>query len=159
MTDQHTTQDNANTKPVTTAAWKKSAFHTIRCHSGAYVTIRIPDLPALIEAGDIPQNLLDVALKVAGGQLAGEQQAPSLDLISQSKAFTDVVVLKSVTEPKITEADLPDIPYEDKQLIVEIATRQRDVDAEGHYLAGLETSEKFRRFRRIGEFHPSLADY
>jgi hypothetical protein len=32
------------------------------------------------------------------------------------------------------------------------------VDAEGHYLSGLETSEKFRRFRRIGEFDPILAD-
>lgn len=160
MTDtQHTTEENVNAQVASPAAWKQAGNHVIRLHSGAYVKIRIPDLPAMIEAGHIPNNLLDVALKIAGG---AQPKEVNKELIAQSAAFTDVMVTKTVIEPRVgdgeDEINVRDIPVEDKQLIVEIATRQRDVDAEGHYLSGLETSEKFRRFRRIGEFDPLLAE-
>jgi hypothetical protein len=160
MTDhQHTTDETKDQALATAAAWKQAGNHTIRLHSGAYVKIRIPDLPAMIEAGSIPNNLLDVALAIAGG---AQPKEVNKELIAQSKEFTDVMVEKTVIAPRIgpgeDEIDIKDVPVEDKQLIVEIATRQRDVDAEGHYLSGLETSEKFRRFRRIGEFDPILAD-
>lgn len=154
MTEQ-TTEQNTDVKPVSASSWKKAGVHTVRLHSGAFVKIRIPDLPALIESGHIPQNLIQVAI----GMATGEDQKPSVELIAQSREFTDLMTLKSVVEPKITAEDLDDIPYEDKQLIVEIATRQRDRDAEGTHIGGLETSEKFRRFRRIGEFDPMLADF
>ncbi len=149
-----TQQEETKAKTTTKAGWKRSALHNIMLHSGARVTIRIPDLPAMIEAGHIPQNLIEVAIGMANGS----EQKPSVELVGQAREFTDLMTLKSVVEPEITAADLPDIPYEDKQLILEIATRQRDVDAEGSHIAGLETSEKFRRFRRIGEFDPLLAD-
>jgi hypothetical protein len=156
---KHTTEENAASAVTSPSGWKKAGTHVIRLHSGAYVKIRIPDLPTLIEAGHIPNNLLDVALAIAGGQ---QPKEVNKDLIMQSAEFTDLMVAKTVIEPRIgpgdDEIDVKDVPVEDKQLIVEIATRQRDVDAEGHYLSGLETSEKFRRFRRIGEFDPILAD-
>jgi hypothetical protein len=155
---QGSTADNANVKPTTTRGWRKAAFHTILLPSGEYVEIRIPDLPALIEAGHIPQNLLDAALRVAGS--SGQNQTPSKDLIVQQREFTDILVTKMVVSPKLTPEDLdPEtgIPYEDKELLVEIGTRQRDLDAEGSHIAGLEKSEKFRRFRRLGEFDPALA--
>ena len=155
---QGTTDDNANVKTATARGWRKAAVHTIRVPSGEYVEIRIPDLPALIEAGHIPQNLLDAALRVAGS--SGRDQQPSKELIVQQREFTDLLVMKMVVSPKLTEADLdPEegIPYEDKELLVEIGTRQRDLDAEGSHIAGLEKSEKFRRFRRLAEFDPALA--
>lgn len=135
------------------AGWKKAAKHYPLCPSGARVGIRIPDLPALIEAGDIPQHLLEAALGVASG---GEDTKPTVDLIKQQREFTDILVMMTVVEPSLKEADLPDVPYEDKEFLVAVATRQRDVDAEGEHIGGLSKSERFRRFRGLGEFDPAL---
>jgi hypothetical protein len=147
-------ETEAARKPGTAAGWKKSAVHTVTLPSGFVAKIRIPDLPALIESGAIPQGLTDVAISVASGM---KPERPTADLIAQQRKFTDVLVMKAVVEPALSEDDLSDIPFEDKEMIVEISTRQIDFDAEGHHLAGLEKSAKFRQFRRIGEFDPSLA--
>lgn len=140
-------------KPVTLAAWKKAASHYPLLPSGVRVGIRIPDLPALIEAGQIPQHLLDVALGIA----AGEDEKPSVELIKTQREFTDKLVQLTVVEPTLSEDDLKEIPFEDKDFIVSVATRQRDLDAEGEHLAGLTKSDKFRRFRRLGEFDSDVA--
>lgn len=146
------------TEPVETSAsktgWKKAAYHNILLMSGVRVEIRIPDLPALIEAGEIPQNLLEAALGIAKGQAT----EPSAALIAQQREFTDLIVLKTVTSPKLTEADLADIPYEDKEMLVQIATRQRDLDAEGEHIGGLTKSDKFRRFRGLGGVDEDVED-
>jgi hypothetical protein len=141
-----------NNSPVTLAGWKKAAKHYPLLPSGVRVGIKIPDLPALIEAGSIPQHLLDAALGVA----AGEEQRPTRELIIQQREFTDRLVMIAVVEPSLSESDVKDIPYEDKEFIVAVATRQRDLDAEGEHIAGLTKSEKFRRFRGLGEFDPTL---
>lgn len=145
--------------PTTTsaAAWKRLAIHTVTLHSGAVVDIRIPDLPKLIEAGAIPQNLVDSALRVAGAAQRGTPESPDASLIIQEGQFQDVLVQKTVVNPKIDDELVKEIPVEDKEIIVEIATRQRDRDAVGDHIAGLDTSEKFRKFRRIGEFDPLVA--
>lgn len=148
--------DEAGPKATTAAQWKKSAVHYPLLPSGTRIGLKIPDLPALIEAGQIPQHLLDAAIGVAGGTTP---DAPTKELIAQQREFTDLVVQISVVDPKLTDADVKDVPYEDKELIVSLATRQRDLDAEGEHIAGLSTSEKFRRFRGLGEFNSPLADY
>ncbi len=137
----------------TVAAWKKAGLHTPLLPSGSRVTIRIPDLPRLIETGKIPNHLLDAALGVAAND---EDAQPTKELITQQREFTDSLVLLTVVEPKLTEADMEDVPYEDKEMIVAFATRQRDLDAEGEHLAGLTKSDKFRKFRLLGEFDPAL---
>jgi hypothetical protein len=147
------TEQDQQPKAVSLAAWKKQAEHHPTLPSGATVGIRIPDLPRLIETGVIPNHLTDAALSVAAG---GSDDAPTRELIVQQREFTDLLVLQTVVEPKLSEADLESIPYEDKEMIVQIATRQRDLDALGEHLAGLTTSEKFRRFRRLGEFNTPL---
>ena len=141
-------------KAGSAAGWKKAAVHTVTLPSGFVAKIRIPDLPALIEAGSIPQQLMDVAISVATG---ARPEKPGVELIGQMREFNDVLVTKTVVEPEITPELVKEIPFEDKEMIVEIATRQIDFDAEGNHLAGLEKSEKFRQFRRIGEFDPALA--
>lgn len=137
-------------EPVTKAAWKKAAFHSVLCPSGATVGIRIPDLSAMIENGDIPNSLIEVAI----GTALGTAPEPSVELVAKQREFTDLTVMRTVVEPKLNEEDLSDIPTEDKEFLVSIATRNRDVDAEGNHIAGLDKSERFRRFRRIGEFEP-----
>jgi hypothetical protein len=150
------TEKDPQKTAVSLAAWKKQASHYPLLPSGARVGIRIPDLPLLIETGVIPNHLADAAIAVAGG---GSDQPPTKDLIVQQREFTDLLVLQTVVEPKLTEADVKEVPYEDKEMLVQIATRQRDLDAEGEHLAGLSTSEKFRRFRQLGEFKPTLEGY
>ena len=140
--------DQTDQKATSLAAWKKAASHYPLLPSGVRVGIRIPDLPALVESGEIPNHLVEVALGVA----SGEDKTPSIDLIKQQRSFTDIVVKLTVVEPKLSDEDLKEIPFEDKDMIVAIATRQRDLDAEGEHLAGLTKSTKFRRFRGLGEF-------
>src|SRR5688500_5267351 len=113
-------------KPVTAAQWKKNAIHPITLHSGSVVEIKIPDLPQLIEAGTIPQNLLDAALEVtAAVNRSGSPESPTKEMIIQEGHFKNKLVELTVVNPKITEEDVRDIPAEDKELITEIATRQR----------------------------------
>ncbi len=138
---------------VSVAGWKKAAKHYPLCPSGVRVGIRIPDLAAMIEAGDIPQHLLEVALGVA---MSGTEVKPTVELIKQQREFTDILVGLTVVEPKLSKTDLGEIPYEDKEFLVSVATRQRDVDAEGEHIGGLSTSEKFRRFRGLAEFDSGL---
>lgn len=133
---------------VTVSAWKKAATHYPLLPSGVRVGIQIPDLAALVESGEIPNDLVEVALGVA----SGEDTKPSVELIKQQKEFTDLLVLRTVVDPKLDEDTVKFIPFEDKDFLVSIATRQRDLDAEGEHLAGLTRSDKFRRFRRLGEF-------
>lgn len=140
---------------ATKTGWKKAAVHTICLPSNVYVDIRIPDLPALIEAGEIPQNLLDTAIQVA----TGTEVKPSKELLIQQRQFTDRLVQLSVVDPKLTDEDLPDIPFEDKEMIVAIATRERDFDALGHQLAGLHKSEDFRKFRGLDRLDTGVEDY
>lgn len=149
-----TTADNEGRAIVSKAAWKKNAVHTIVTHSGSVVRVRIPDLAKLIEVGTIPQNLLDVAMGVA----MDPQAKPGRELMATQREFTDLVTMVTVVEPKIEEADVADIPYEDKEMLVEIATRNRNLDAEGSHIAGLDKSEKYRRFHRVGEFSPTVED-
>jgi hypothetical protein len=66
-------------------------------------------------------------------------------------------VAATVTQPKITPADVDALPVEDREYLVAVAFRRRDVDAEGEHYAGLNTSEKWRRFRLRDEFDPALA--
>jgi hypothetical protein len=146
--------ENGNQPKATTkAAWTKAATHTVRCPSGVYVEIKIPDLPALIEAGTIPQHLLEAAI---GAAAPSAVDTPTVDLIAKEREFTDVLVALTVVNPSITEEDARNLPYEDKEMIVGLAMRKRDWDAEGEVIGGLMTSEKFRRFRGLGEFDATL---
>ena len=155
------TPKSESTNAVTLASWKRSAQHYPLCPSGVRVGIRIPDLSEMIETGQVPNHLIDAALGNAFKDLK-EGETPSQEDIKKSLAvdreFTDLMLLKTVVEPKLTEADLRDIPTEDRDFLVAIATRARDVDAEGEHLGGLSSSEKFRKFRGIGDFDSSLED-
>lgn len=145
-------------KPVTTVdEWAAAGGHEVLCPSGVRVTIKVPDLAALIESGELPQNLLDAALATASKVSKGQDQEPSKDLIAKERQFTDFLVSITVVKPSLTVEQASKVPFEDKEMIVAIATRQRDTDAEYQQIGGLSASENWRRFRRVGEFDPALA--
>lgn len=127
--------------------WKQNKVHLITLPSGSKVKISLPDLPNLVRTGGIPNKLIDVALSVANGEARVTREA-----MEEQSEFYNALTAITVVEPKITEEQVAagDIPIEDKDVIVEFATRQRDMDAVGHHIGGLETQESFRRFRSIG---------
>lgn len=131
---------------VSKADWKKAAVHNVLLPSGVRVDVKVIDLPRLVETGQFPQHLLDVALKEASG---GEKTTPSIELIQQQREFTDLIVRMAVVEPALDPEDMDEVPFEDKAMILDIATRQRDYDAEGAHIGGLDSSERFRKFRRF----------
>lgn len=147
------TEVNEN-QPVTLAGWKKAATHTVLCPSGMRVGVKIPDLPALIEIGEVPQHLLEAAIGMAK---SGDEQALTVESVAQQREFTALLVLKTVVDPVITEADLKEIPFEDVEFLVSIATRARDIDAEGEHIGGLSSSARFRAFRGLEDSIESLA--
>lgn len=137
--------DETQTKTTSLAGWKKSKRHTITLPSAAVVDIEVPDLPELVKTGGIPNDLVDIAIGVAAGKKVTRE-----DILQQADFFNKLCAL-TVVEPKVAEEDFASgaLPFEDKEMLVEIATRQRDLDAVGHHLAGLEKSKSFRTLRGI----------
>lgn len=132
----------AKTK-ATLAGWKKAKRHTVLLPSGFEAEIEIPNLPLMIKTGAIPNNLLDAALG------AIEQQAITPALIKEQSDFFELLVSTMVKEPVLTPEDVQEIPFEDVEMLVELGTRQRDVDAVGQHIGGLHTSKDWRVFRGL----------
>lgn len=130
----------------TVQQWKRAGVHDVTLNSGFECQVRIPDIPRLIKAGEIPNELVEVSVKAAQGVLAIDRE-----LLEQQADFAIKLVPLTVVEPKITEEDVAsgNIPYEDIELIMELATRQRDVDAVGKHLGGLEKVASFRALREL----------
>lgn len=127
----------------TASGWKSAKRHSVTLPSAFEVEIEVPNLPQLVKTGQLPNELVTEALNTAAtGNLTPEVIASQADFYNKLVAFT-------VKEPAITEEDVPDLPFEDIELLVEIATRQRDVDALGHHLAGLDKVADWRKFRGL----------
>lgn len=125
----------------TLAGWKKAKRHTVQLPSGFEVEVEIPNLPLMIKTGTIPNHLIDAALG------AIEQQQVTPELIKEQSDFFELLVSTMVAEPKLTVEDVREVPFEDVELLVELGTRQRDIDAVGNHIGGLHTSKEWRQFR------------
>lgn len=133
-------------KATTLAAWKKNANHTVTLASGTEVEMKIPNLPELVAAGEFPNHLVDTAIQVASGE-----RKVSAEEIAQQAEFYRELVSRAVVNPTLAPEDVKDLPFEDVELISAIATRQRDVDALGHHIAGLDNNADWRKFRGIDD--------
>ncbi len=129
---------------TTLAAWKKAGIHTITLATGIEVDIKLPNLPELVSAGEFPNHLVEVAINVA----SGESKVTAEEIKAQAEFYRELVS-KTLVAPKLTPEEVKDVPFEDIELIAAIATRQRDVDALGEHIAGLDKSEQWRKFRGI----------
>jgi len=128
------------------ASWKKSKVHeNITTPSGSVISLQIPNLPALVRAGQLPNHLIEVATGVSNGSTA-----ITPELFGKQAEFTNKLVSLAVVDPELTEEEVEEVvPYEDQEFIVEIATRQRDLDAVGRHIGGLHTQDEFRKFRNL----------
>lgn len=138
----------ASKKQKTLEEWNSSAVHEdVTLPSGFSVDLTIPNLPQMIASGAIPNSLVDVAI----GIQTGSGRVPGREVIEQSVEFAAKIVATTVKNPVVTEQDVLDnkLPYEDIEMLVEIATRQRDLDAIGRHIGGLDKLQEFRTFRHL----------
>lgn len=138
--------------PRTVASWGKRKPHDIVLPSGMEVTIEIPNLPKIIKGGDLPNHLISAAVQQVNAQKVTEE------MIKSQWDYYKFLLLVAVKDPQITEDDLDSdvIPYEDIEMLVEIATRQRDMDATYQHIGGLDKLEAFRRARGIPDGDAAL---
>lgn len=148
---------NAAPKVTTADDWggtdKKdgAGIHYPLLPSGVRVKLRLPDLPELIASDQLPNNLVDIAVKVAQGD-----KSVTIEAIKSQPAFYKFVVQHSVLAPEVTDDLYAKLPVEDKEMIVALATRQTDLDAEYKHLGGLESSERWRKFRGLEDIYEDV---
>jgi hypothetical protein len=131
------------TQKRTAAAWKGAKRHTITLPSGFEVGIEIPNIPLLVKTGQLPNELVAEALTtIQAGKLTPE-------VIIQQAEFYNKLLPVTVKEPAITEEDVAGLPFEDVEMLAEIATRQRDLDATGSHVGGLNSNKEWRTFRGL----------
>lgn len=136
--------------------WKKQAVHPhVVLPSGAVISVKIPNLAALAQSGEIPNELVDIA--TATSNMASPEDVPK-DALEKLAKLQDYLVTLTVVEPAITEADVKDLPAEDIPFLSEIAYRQRDIDAVGRSIAGLDRVTKYARFRDDSDRDEALLD-
>lgn len=132
-------------------AWKKAGIHTVTLPSGVEVKIRIPNLAKMAQAGELDNDLLQYAVPNLPAddseEPTPEQKKENLTKLAN---FHQWLVSKTLVEPELTPEEVKEtVPTPDLEVLVELASRRRDMDVVGHQIGGLEVSADFRKFRGI----------
>ncbi len=144
MTDAQTQEPR---KPTSKTAWKKAKVHEgVRLPSGAVVSVQLPNLLQMLKGGNVPNELVDVAIQFADTQDVSDPEQRR-KLLEDQWDFVKWIVPLTLVDPEITSDDVDDLPIEDLELIAALAGRTTDVDAVGNHLGGLHTSREWRQFR------------
>jgi len=146
------------TQKTTKTSWKKAAVHEdVTLPSGTVVSIKLPNLSLMLKTGNIPNSLVEAAVEMQNATSRGTAEITQ-EMIEQQWDYYSFLVSKTVVEPAITQEEVVDIPAEDVEMLVEFATRQRDIDAVYRHIAGLDKMESFRRFRGVSSGLEGLED-
>lgn len=151
-------------------SWRGRSLHTIGLPSGQMVRIRVPGIATLIEEGELPEDLVDIALEElthdggATGAIAAEVQDPTvgrdrvLRRLAELGRFQRALVRASVVEVEqdgefipveLSEEDVAGdaaLPEADLAMIAEIVQRLRGYDARGVRI-GVEPLDRWEAFR------------
>lgn len=168
-----TKKTNAPTAPPPSlAAWQARALHTITLPSGQQVRIRIPGIATLLEHGDMPDDLVELALLEltseggATAALAGDlsqasengARSEALARIARYGEFQRHLVCAAIVavgtapgafeEVTLTPETLTALalPEDDLALVAEIVQRLRAHDARGVRI-GVEPLDRWATFR------------
>ena len=134
---------------TTKTQWFKAKRHEgVTLPSGTVVTVQIPNLPLMLKTGQLPNQLVEAAVSQQNLAAKGNLEV-TREMIEEQWDYYSFLVSKTVAEPELTQEEVAEIPAEDVEMLVEIATRQRDMDAVYRHLAGLEQQETFRQFRGL----------
>jgi hypothetical protein len=146
-----------STTKTTKTSWKKAAIHEgVTLPSGTVVSIKLPNLGLLLKTGQIPNTLIDAAVKAQNA--SAESVEITREMIEEQWDFASFLVSRTVVEPEITQEEVDDIPAEDVEMLVEFATRQRDIDAVFRHIGGLDKLDSFREIRGVGSGSEDLED-
>lgn len=127
------------------ARWKrKGQAQEITLHSGEKVKIKIPDVPEMLRAGEVPNELIAAVQEARDDTSAG---GFDLDKVKEATDYMRWLVSVTVTDPVLTPEDVPELPVLDRDMILEFALRQRDRDSVGHQLYGMEKVSEWKSFR------------
>lgn len=147
-------------KPTSKSGWKKAGVHTVTLPSGVVVGIRIPNLAAMAQAGELDNDLLQYAVpdlpKDDSEEPTPEQKKANLTKLAN---FHQWLVSKTLVEPALSPEEVKEtVPTPDLEVLVELASRRRDMDVTGHHIGGLEASADFRKFRGIDSSESDFLD-
>lgn len=123
---------------------KRKEGGKITLPTGTQVRIEVPDLVELLAQGHVPNPLVKFALEATESLQTGLDV--DMDKIKEAAEFMRWVVAVTVKDPEIEPSDVPEIDAMDTAMVLEFAMRQRQVDAVGHQLHGLEKIQDWRRF-------------
>lgn len=147
---------------TTKTEWQQAGVHTVTLPSGAVVDIRIPNLAQMAQAGELDNELLQYAIPDAPQleepekELTADEKKANLTKLAQFHAW---LVSKTLVDPAVTPEEVPSVvPTPDLEVLVELASRRRDMDVVGHHIGGLEVSAEFRKFRGIDSGESDFLD-
>lgn len=141
----------SQTSTTSKSAWKKAGVHTVTLPSGAVVNIRIPNLAQMAKAGELDNDLIQYAVPSLptdpDEEPTPEQKQENLTKLAN---FHNWLVSQTLVDPALTPDEVQEtVPTPDLEVLVELASRRRDMDVTGHHIGGLEASAEFRKFRGI----------
>lgn len=140
---------------TTKTSWFKAKRHDgVTLPSGTVVSIELPNLSLMLKTGQIPNVLVDAAVEMQNAATRGVEV--TREMIESQWDFYSFLVSKTVVEPEVSPEEVEHIPAEDVEMLVEFATRQRDIDAVYKHIAGLDKMESFRKFRSLDGGIPGL---
>jgi len=152
------------------SVWQARSVHTITCPSGQRIRIRIPGIATLLEHGDLPDDLTEIALlelsavNGATGELAQQlastngNRAEILERVRQYGQFQRELVRAAVVAVESAPNEWQDVtltmddigggslPEDDLALVAEIVQRLRATDARGVKI-GVEPIDRWATFR------------
>lgn len=157
------------------ADWKRRAGpHRVTLNSGMRALIRVLGMGVLSRLEALPDDLTQAVIlhyehieqgglvaviaenMVAGGQ--GDQEAAerALKLTRDLGELTRRIVVEALIEPKMTLAELDEIPELDLEELMRISTGRQAFDAEGVTI-GVEPLDPWAQFRHLHNCTPDCA--
>lgn len=141
--------------------------HTITCPSGQKLRIRIPGVETILQHGDLPNDLWQIALDeitrddgAVGGiaeRVAAKPRDEQLKEILGWAAFQRELVRAAVVaintgddwaDVTLTDDDLAEVPDADVELVAMLVLRVRSTDARG-VTVGVEPIDRWDLWRRL----------
>lgn len=167
---------NGTAPPSSVAAWQARAEHRVQCPSGQWLKIRVPGIATLLERGDLPEDLLELAFaeaeRVNGAivRTADRMQADGAsreERLAALKEFADfqrwlsrqaIVAVGDQagdqwTPVALTDDTIRELPEDDLAMIAEIVMRLRGEDARG-VTVGVAPLDRWAMFRELHSCDP-----
>jgi len=163
------TTKSENAPSPSLAAWQARSVHTVTVWSGQRLKIRIPGIATLLEQGDLPDDLLELALMEltseggATAVLAAElsnangNKEQTLERLRKYGAFQRHLVCAAIVavegkpgkwqDVTLSLDDLAEFPEDDLAMVAEFVQRLRSHDARGVRI-GVEPLDRWATFRQ-----------